>query len=142
MIHVCNMNCLCVFIISDMPFRVNLYSVVTWTSRLKETYLKFKWLQRDANHNHLVRNQTLNHLDSNCNFNNFSLLVLYRNNLLVVCTCILYIPWHTLPHPHPPHPFSVFFWGLKIFFESCNVFHTLYLGAKKVTNLLVTYCIG
>ena len=52
--------------------------------------------------------------DSDCKFYDFSLLVPYPNNLLVVCVYILI--FHGIYSP----PANIFFVGLKIFFVSCS----------------------
>ena len=48
---------------------------------------------------------------SDCNFYNFSLLVPYPNNFLVVCICVL--TFHFVYSPS--HPQIFFLWGLNLY---------------------------
>ena len=54
-----------------MSFSLNTYSIITWMSKgtinsKQARYLKFKWLERYSNHNHLVHKRTFNHLARLC----------------------------------------------------------------------------
>ena len=71
--------------------------------------------------------------DYKCSFYNFSLLVPYPNNFLVVCICILI--FHGIYSP-PSQPTNIFLWRAK------NLLFDLYLGAWKNSNFLGPFRLG